>query len=541
MKALRATALAAAVLVSGAALDVAPAAAPALAATAGVAGVGVGQTKAGAGELVVNGTSQKFVPHGINSVGVLYPGAMTYTNAAEQNYIQSECTANVNQNAVPALTTAWTAMTTSTDAELLAMKEHWQADTVRFHVSQTALAYEFANHSFASGNNQYTDQVVNVIRQARAMGLVVDVDVDTEQFGCPTVAGGQKLPTADTQNAWTQLLQRLAAVKLANDPGIILEPFNEPDSGTACGTQSWQHWANGCSGYLGMQALGQWLSGQAPDQVLLFDADNSGSTFKGFVAADWNMPLNSAYAIHPFYFNDGTSGWDARFGNLEAAAPGGQGQAVFANAWNQSSNNQNCTSDGSLVSPLVQSYLPSHNIGLSLQSWDAPDAALVNLPLGAGNQSAGDPVKTLQVQGTTCDTAAGVVLDQYWSDAGVSVAAPTVAVSPPLSWSNGVVDGATVALADNGSAYGVPNVQPPPDVVQSVNVLVQPAGSQTQTWVASMNLTGPTAMWDNGTYTQATVSGLSGKPVTAGPGDTLIFRVRYVGVSTPQDTDYTVP
>jgi len=214
---------------------------------------------------------------------------------------------------------------------------------------------------------------------------------------------------------------------------------------------------------------------------------------------------------------------------------------VFANAWNQSSNNQHCTQDGPLVGPLVQSYLPGHNIGLSLQSWDAPTAGLVNLPLGAGNQSAGDPVKRLQVQGTTCDTAAGAVLDQYWSDAGVSVAAPAVAVSPPLSWSNGVVDGATVALADNGSKYGVPNIQPPPDVVHSVNVLVQPAGSQTQTWVASMSLTGPTAMWDNGTYTQATVSGLSGKSVTAGPGDTLIFRVRYVGVSTPQDTDYTVP
>lgn len=541
MKALRAAALAAAVLVNGAALIVAPAAAPALAATAGVAGVGVGQTKAGAGELVVDGTSQKFLPHGINSVGVLYPGAMTYTNAAEQDYIQSECTANVNQNAVPALTTAWNAMTTSTDAELLAMKEHWQADTVRFHVSQTALAYEFANHSFASGNNQYTDQVVNVIRQARALGLVVDVDVDTEQFGCPTIADGQKLPTTDTENAWTQLLQRLSAVKLANDPGIILEPFNEPDSGTACGTQSWSNWDSGCHGYLGMQTLGQWLSSQAPDQVLLFDADNGGSTFQGFVAADWNMPPNSAYAIHPFYFNDGTSGWDARFGNLEAAAPVGQGRAVFANAWNQSANNQNCATDGSLASSLVQSYLPSHNIGLSMQSWDAPGAALVNLPLGAGDDS-GDPVTTLSVQGgTTCDTAADVILDQYWSDAGVSLAAPAVAVSPPLSWNNGVVDGATVALADNGSAYGVPNIQPPPDVVQSVNVLVQPVGSQTPTWVASMSLTGPTAMWDNGTYTQATVSGLSGKSVTAGPGDTLIFRVRYIGVSTPQDTNYTVP
>jgi hypothetical protein len=121
------------------------------------------------------------------------------------------------------------------------------------------------------------------------------------------------------------------------------------------------------------------------------------------------------------------------------------------------------------------------------------------------------------------------------------VAAPTVAVSPPLTWQNGVVDGATVALADNGSQFGISPVVPPPDVVSSVNVLVQPAGSPTATWVASMNLTGPAAWWDNGTYTQAMVSGLSGKSVTAGPGDTLIFRVRYQGVSGYQDTGYKVP
>jgi Cellulase (glycosyl hydrolase family 5) len=536
MRVLHLTSLAAAVLAAGVALDVAPAAPPALAAPAGVVGVAVGTAGSAAGKLVVKGTGLQFRPHGINSVGVLYPGAMTYANAAEQNYIRSQC-ANAPSGAIPKLTAAQAAMTTDTDIELLAMKEHWQADTVRFHVSQTALAYEYANHGFPSGNNQYTGMVVNVIRQARAMGLVVDISMDTEPFGCPTVAGGQKLPTTDTEHAWAQLLQQLAAVKLANDPGIILEPFNEPDSGTACGTQSWQNWAHGCSGYLGMQDLGQWLSGQAPDQVLLFDADNGGGTFQGFVAANWDMPPNSAYAIHPFYIADGTSGWNARFGNLAT----GQGQSVFANAWNQSANNQNCTTDGTLAGKLVRSYLPGRNIGLSMQSWDAPDAGLVNLPLGAANTAAGDPVTTLQVQGTTCPTAAKVIYDQYWSDAAVSVAAPTVAVSPPLRWKNGVVDGATVALADNGSPFGVSPVVPPPDVVSSVNVLVQPKQSKTPTWVASMNLTGPTARWDNGTYTQATTSGLSGKSVTVGSGGTIIFRVRYQGVSRYQDTPYTVP
>ncbi|HEV2371320.1 MAG TPA: cellulase family glycosylhydrolase [Streptosporangiaceae bacterium] len=530
MRALRAISLAAAVLFSGTVLDVASAASPALAATAGVAGVAVG-TGSAAGELVVKGTQQRFLPHGINSVGVMYPAALAYTNAVEKNYMLAHCPTKIP---VQGLTGAQTAMTTDTDTELLAMAEHWQADTVRFHISQGALAYEYAHHSFASGNNQYTDMAVNVIRQARAMGLVVDIDVDTEPYTCTTSTGMQKLPTTDTEHAWTQLLQQLAAVNLGNDPGIILEPFNEPDSGAACGTQTWQNWEHACSGYLGMENVGQWLAQQAPNQVLLFDADNGGSTFAGF-SPPAAMPANSAYAIHPFYFTDGPTGWNTRFGDLEAS-----GHAVFANAWNQSAN-PSCSTDGALASQLVQSYLPRHNIGLSMQSWDAPAAGLVNQPLGSGNPAAGDPVDMITVGSTTCPTAADVVYDQYWSDAGVSVAAPAVAVSPPLTWLHGVVDGATVALADNGSPFGTSPVVPPSDVASSVDVLVQPAGSQTSTWVAKMNLTGPAAWWDNGTYTRGTVSGLSGKSVTAGSGATLIFRVRYQGVSGFQDTDYKVP
>jgi len=395
----------AAVLAIEAASGAAVGTAPAFAQSAGTAGVAVGKTSSGAGELVIAGTQQQFLPRGINSVGLLYPDALSYSNTTEQQYFDSQCSgvASADQQE---LTTAWTAMTTDTDTELLAMEEHWQANTVRFHVSEGALAYENEQ-----GLSQYTDAVGSVIRQARAMGLVVIVDVDTEQFGCTPAhnypAGGSGLPTLPTgkmKEAWAQLLPQLG-----NDPGVILEPMNEPDVVTECGSnlttqQLRADWAAGCgSPDIGMVSLGTWLRSQAPDNVLVFDGNQFAGMFDGFTAASFSMPANSAYAVHPFYYVDGPAAWDQRFGDLEAApSAGGQGQAVVADAWNRSSNCSTNPSEQSDAEALVgdpqtstQGYLSQHNIGLSMQSWDAPKAQLVNLPLSTSNGQAGDPVDSL--------------------------------------------------------------------------------------------------------------------------------------------------
>jgi hypothetical protein len=550
LRGLRRITILAAVLAIEAASGAAVGTAPAFAQSAGTAGVAAGKTSSGAGELVVTGTQQQFLPRGINSVGLLYPDALSYSNTAEQQYFDSQCS-GVAQGNQQELTAAWTAMTTNTDTQLLAMEEHWQANTVRFHVSQGALAYENEN-----GLSQYTDAVGSVIRQARAMGLVVMVDVDAEQYGCTPAhnypAGGSglpTLPTGKTKEAWTQLLPQLG-----NDPGMILEPMNEPDVVTECGTglttqQLWADWASGCgSPDIGMVNLGTWLRGQAPDNLLLFDGNHFAGTFDGFIAASSGMPANSAYAVHPFYYVDGPTAWGTRFGNLEAASSaGGQGQAVVANAWNRSLNCSTSPNELSDAEALVgdpqtgtQGYLSQHNIGLSMQSWDAPQAQLVNLPLSTSNGHAADPVDSLAATGGCSFTGASMVYNEYWAQAGVSVATPAVQVSPPLIWNSNAVDGVTVALADNGSPFGTSPVVPP-QVVSSVNVLVQKAGSQAGTWVAQMTLSGTGPWWDNGSYTLASVSGLSGKSVTAGAGDTLIFRVRYQGVSGYQDTSYLVP
>jgi hypothetical protein len=547
---------AAAVLLGAAAFSVAPGASVALAQDAGTVGVAVGTTSTGAGELVVKGTQTRFLSRGIISVGLLYPGAMTYSDPGEQSFITAQC-AGMQSGTTAKLTTAWNALHTNPDMTFLAMREHWQTNTVRFHLSQGALAYENENHL-----SQYTDAVLSVIQQARAMGLVVIVDVDTEPYSCtpPHVypgsgtSGTVRLPTGKTKEAWAQLTP-----VLGNDAGVIMEPMNEPDSATECGALSWTSWATGCGGPgspdIGMQALGNWLRTAAPnpagqstgvDNVLLFDADQNGGTFAGFQAASLGMPSNSAYAVHPFFYTDGptgngTTGWNNRFGTMEKApSGGGQGLAVVADAWNESAN---CASDpNSYGEQLVDSYLPAHNIGLALEGWDAPAAGLVTLPLSTSDTTAGDPVTSLAPSGCSF-TGAGLAYADFWSQAGVTVPTTAVQVSPPLTWKNGVVNAVSVALASNGTQWAKPPINPStaPDVVSSVNLRVAKTCSATSTWVANMTLSGTGPWWDNGSFTTAAAAGLSGASVTAQAGDCLIFRVYYQGVSSYQDTVYTVP
>ena len=102
---------------------------------------GVVGVTAGTGSLVVYGTNTVFLPRGFNSIGVLYPAQYAETMCPYlANSIRQELAATE------------TAMTTETDRQLLAMKEHWRANTVRFQVSQGALAYEHEH-----GLSTYTD------------------------------------------------------------------------------------------------------------------------------------------------------------------------------------------------------------------------------------------------------------------------------------------------------------------------------------------------------------------------------------------------
>ena len=100
-----------------------------------------------------------------------------------------------------------------------------------------------------------------------------------------------------------------------------------------------------------------------------------------------------------------------------------------------------------------------------------------------------------------------------------------------------MVDAVNLALASNGTQWANPPISPStaPDVVSSVNLRVAKACSTTSTWVANMALSNTGSWWDNGSFTTAAASGLSGASVTAQTGDCLIFRVYHQGVSAYQE------
>jgi hypothetical protein len=186
---------------------------------------------------------------------------------------------------------------------------------------------------------------------------------------------------------------------------------------------------------------------------------------------------------------------------------------------------------------------------MAYRDWEIPspgrpirDSPSGDLPLSTSNTAAGDPVTSLAPQGCSF-TGADLVYARFWSQAGATVPTTAVQVSPPLTWKNGVVDAVNLALASNGTQWANPPISPStaPDVVSSVNLRVAKACSTTSTWVANMALSNTGSWWDNGSFTTAAASGLSGASVTAQTGDCLIFRVYYQGVSAYQDTVYTVP
>jgi hypothetical protein len=314
--------------------------------TAGVEGV-----TAGTGSLLVYGTTTKFIPRGFTSIGVLYPA----------QYASTMCT-SLSTTTQQDLAAAETTMTGDPYTQVNAMHIDWYANTVRFQLSQGALTYEHEN-----GLSAYTNMVLAVISEARTEKLVVVVSLQTEAFSCtPTRSNGQlqKLPDQLTEEAWAQIVPTLSG-----DRGVILEVFNEPNTDTECGAFSWTDWATGCGtgSDEGMNTVGSYLRGLAPDNVLLFDGDNDAGKFSGFTPPS-GMPANSAYTVHPYYYVDGSSGWDTRFGDLWSS-----GYTILASEWNESSNCAYAQDPNQTIAgQLVQTYLPGKDIGVLLFSWDAP-------------------------------------------------------------------------------------------------------------------------------------------------------------------------
>ena len=322
------------------------------------------------GQLVVAGTSTPFIPRGFTTDGVIYPTQYASTLCGQPDIAPGSQAAQYLEEAQAALTAA-PLPGLAYNASFQAMVQDWRLNSVRMQVSQGALQYEAEN-----GLSAYTDMVRSIVAQARAAGLIVILSMQAERYSCAPYQNGnlQRLPDVNTEQAWAQLL----SPTLTNDKGVILEIFNEPDPTVNCnaGTYQqpdWTTWATGCGSEpdQGMLTVGQYVRSLAPNNVLLFDGTGIDFAFVGFTPPS-GMPSNSAYTFHPYDYvvnstlADSSAAWDTRFGNFATS-----GHAVFVTEWDEA---YSCPSDPSqtITNYFIQTYLPSHSIGMMGYAWDAP-------------------------------------------------------------------------------------------------------------------------------------------------------------------------
>jgi chitodextrinase len=301
-----------------------------------------------------------FVPHGLNSVSQLN---------------SSWCTAN---------STA-TAAANYGDAEIAAAKDTWHANTLRFQVSQPVLA--------GPNGAAYAQQIQTNVQEALNAGLVVIISMQDESLAC---GPAEPLPSQETETAWNTLL---ANTTLQNNPYVMFELFNEPqnlatNTPTTDPQQStWVDWEDGgrqlqptssdnWTAYtpVGYQDLVNYVRGLNVSNVLIADGAHYAGQLQGVpILTDPDPSHEIAYAVHPFYYTDGQSNWDTRWGYLTDS------QAVIATAWNYKASA--CGTSAQTMAPQFLSYMRNTvNVGIIGHSLDVFQGQLMADPSLAPTQ-----------------------------------------------------------------------------------------------------------------------------------------------------------
>lgn len=306
-----------------------------------VLGASVPASAAGLGVRVSGGELDKdgypFEPRGFNAIGLLTPSwcATTSGQAAATHFGQ---------------------------AELDAAKA-WNANTLRFQVSQRGLADPAVS---AADRAAYLQHVVDGVRLARADGFVVVVSMQDQSLGC---GPAHPLPSSLTTAAWQVL-----APQLMDDPDVLLELFNEPAiTNTSAG---WAQWRDGGVGPtdnlgdvpVGHQTLVDQLRAMGVRNVLVADGLNKAGRLAGVPLLRDDLG-QVAYGIHPYVFTAGQSWWDQQWGFLTSAP-------VLATEWNYLASA--CSTTAPTVAVDLLAYLHAHHIGLLAHALDYPGATMTS-------------------------------------------------------------------------------------------------------------------------------------------------------------------
>jgi chitodextrinase len=340
---------------------------------------------------------QPFVPRGFNSISLLNSPWCTSTPTA-------------------------TAAAALTPAELQLAKTTWNANTLRFQVSQPVLA--------GPNGVAYAQQVETAVNTVLASGFVVDISMQDQSRAC---GPGEPLPGPETEAAWSTLISNTS---LSHDPNVMFELFNEPanqpvsTATTNPGLSTWVDWLSGgrqigpgtgWAAYVpvGHQDLVNYLRNalNVPN-ILIADGASKAGYLQGIpLLQDPGGANQIAYAVHPYVYTDGPASWDTRWGYLTAS------NAVIATEWSYTSSG--CSKLPQAMAPQLLAYLRNTvHVGVLGHALDDYTGGLV-----------ADGALTPTQCGTTHPGSGNVFLQDYMATFPASVVdAPAAAGgSPPAA------------------------------------------------------------------------------------------------------------
>jgi len=296
-------------------------------------------------DLLLNG--KKWVPHGVQFLGLLSPTATPTACAGNTG----PAYAHLGQAGLDAAAT-------------------WDADVVRYQVSQYALNPTNVNAGPTGYSAAYVARVQQTVAMARQSGFVVIVSMQHEV--CSGDPYDHAMPTADTKRAWDTV-----APFWASDDGVMLELFNEPE--LTAKKANWTIWQSGGASIkidiagdttaetaIGHQDLINEVRSLGSKNVLIVDGMHFAKELDGM--PQLTDPMSAlVFAAHPFFGSaaapdSDSNNWPTFFGNAAATVP------VLVTAWN--TNNGSCELYYPSLSKTLLSYLSGKQIGLVAVDFD---------------------------------------------------------------------------------------------------------------------------------------------------------------------------
>ncbi|MBB5341378.1 cellulase family glycosylhydrolase [Tunturiibacter gelidoferens] len=199
-----------------------------------------------------------------------------------------------------------------TPEERMAMKTRFGATVVRFAVSQPALDPQSTIY-----DPKYLEELLGVFKEARKAGFVVIPSMDAQ--GENGILNLPCMPNDSTVRAWKTL-----APHLANDPGVMLELFDEPCKWNKPETRT--EWATET------QAIVDAIRDTGGRNILLVQGLWWARQTNGlFPLLHDHLPNRLALAVHPYPVKDAFVNevqWQSMFGVDAAKYP------MIATEWN---------------------------------------------------------------------------------------------------------------------------------------------------------------------------------------------------------------